>query len=249
VNDDLSLLRVEIVRAAIRHRRTRQQWRRAVAVFAVTGIVCGLIAVVIGALVGPDSEPRDTSAVTVKRTQDSVVIDVVDSSHPDKVIADLRSVGVTVKRVERTTGPSKVGTVVSLMPEGVPATSTKDHELVVPLHVPTLVLVGVGVPAQRGMLYDVGTDAFALGEPFWCRSWQGQDSSSLASEIADDEVSVEVIDHAVGPVDDVPSGKVVLSATAVAADRVIVTIGDPGANTSTSAPPAACIASSRTSRH
>lgn len=218
-------LRDELVRAAVRQRRLRRRNRTVGLVAAVLVLLAGLAAVIAGAVIGSDEDTAEATTVDVDKTPTGTKVTIIDPTRPDEVIAELRSAGVTVERIERKTGPSKVGTVVSLVvPDD--ANQLVGNALEVQLDGAARVQVGVGVATPEGGDYEIGTDAFANGEPLWCKSWPGQPTEEFADVVRSDDVAVKVVDAQSGPIDDLPSGKVVVSATAIAANRVLVTVDD-----------------------
>lgn len=216
-------LRDELVRAAVRQRRVRRRNRTIGMAAALVLLVAGAGAVVAGAVIGSDDHAAEATTVDVSRTPTGTHVTIIDPSRPDDVVADLRSAGVGVDRIERATGPSKVGMVVSLVV--VDGDNQLDGKaLEVELDSVARVQVGVGVAADEGADYDIGTDAFAEGEPLWCRSWPGQPTDQLADVIASRVLAVKVVDRRDGPLDALPRNKVVVSATALASDRVLITV-------------------------
>lgn len=218
-------LRDELVRAAARQRRARRRSRVLGIAAATVVLVAGLAVVVVGAVIGSDNDVAEASTIDVVKTPTGTKVTIIDPTRPDEVIAELRSVGVTVQRIDRATGPSKVGRVVSLVvaddAEGLTGNALEVH-----VDGRARVQVGVGVAAPAGGDYDIGTDAFAEGEPLWCLSWPGQPTQQLADLLRSHPLAVKVVDDQAGPIDELPRDKVVVSATALAANRVFVTIDD-----------------------
>lgn len=218
-------LRDEFVRAAVRQQRRRRRNRALGIAAAAVVLAAGLAAVVAGVLIGSDEQAAEASTVDVVKTPTGTTVTVIDPTRPDEVIDELRSAGVTVDRVERATGPSKVGTIVSLVVLD-DANRMVGNALEVQLDGRARVQVGIGVLAPEGGDYDVGTDAFAMGEPLWCLSWPGQPTRQLAALVRSQALAVKVVDNQVGPIDALPLDKVVISATALAEKRVLVTVDD-----------------------
>jgi hypothetical protein len=225
MNSYAEQLRDEIVSAAVRQHRARRRRRAIVVGGAGVVAVAGVIALVVGLLVAPDERPAAADGtVEVVREEHTTLVRIVDPAKPDEVVADLRAIGLDVERVERPTGPSLVGAVVSLVVED--STPTDGTEFLSAYVAPgSHVEVGVGVPANEGEAYAVGTDAFAAGEPLDCLGWPGQTGAELAVVAERAGISLQVIDEEQGPVEHIPTDRVVLRGTAISVDRVLVSVG------------------------
>jgi hypothetical protein len=195
--------------------------RVGLASMVVVGVAC-VVAVV--AMPADDPAPADATTVNVQRDADAVVIEIVELDDPQRVVGDLRASGVDVRTLERPTGPSRVGHLVSLaVSSGEPQPSGR--AFAVRVREGDVVEVGIGIVADEGASYDVGTDAFLPGEPLHCLSWPGQSTVELA-EVTRGRLKVRAVDDELGPVEQLPADKVVVRATAIAADRVVVTVDD-----------------------
>jgi hypothetical protein len=190
-------------------------------------VVAGIVALLVGVLVDPDDDAASAGqAVRATRSEAMTYVEILSPDRPDDVLADLRSVGVDARSEDRATGPSRVGKVVSIVVEGASGQAAKPPGGMFAAYVePTAkVIIGVGVATPAGGLYDVPTDAFEAEEPLRCLSWPGQATADLSAVVADTDLDLRVIDDDTGPLETVPPGRVVVAATAVAADRVIVYI-------------------------
>jgi hypothetical protein len=220
-------LRDELVTAARRRARARRV-RLMIGATAVAGV---LVAVAATALTVGDDPPAGASTISVTRESDAIVVAVLEQGDPEGVQRDLRAAGVSVTTLDRRTGPSRIGTIVSMsLAEG--SMVSTDGALSVRVVEGASVQLGVGVPAEPGTFYDAGTDALAVGEPLRCVSWVGQSTGELARAAV--HVALQVIDREKGPVETLPLDKVVVNATAIASDRVLVTVDD---GEPTAAPP------------
>jgi hypothetical protein len=245
VNRYAEQLRDELVDAAVRQHRARRRRRAIVSAGAGFVAVAAVVAIVVGVVVGSDDDTPAAASEAVRATRSDVstLVEILEPDKPDEVLANLRAIGISAERVERPTGPSKVGTVVSVAVEGESRPSGNTNSLLsVYVDSRAKVSVGVGVPTPEGGLYDIATDAFAPGEPLHCLSWPGQTTDDLAAVVTRASVNVRAIDAQSGPLEELPSGRIVSAATAVAADRVIVMVDDgPSAG-----PPPECAAGSST---
>jgi hypothetical protein len=223
-------LRDQLVAAAVREHRSRHRRRALVSAGAGVVVVAGVVALLVGVLVDPDEDAASAGqSVRATRGGDSTYVEILTPDRPDDVLTNLRAVGVEASSVDRPTGPSKVGTVVSVAIEGESTAAATPPGGLLAMYVDRAaeVVIGVGVPTPVGGLYDVATDAFAVGEPLQCRSWPGQSTADLAAVVARSEpdLDLRVIDEQTGPLEDLPIDRIVVAATAIAADRVIVMIG------------------------
>jgi hypothetical protein len=229
VNRYADELRDAVVDAAVRQHRTRRRRRAIVSAGAGFVVVAGLVALVVGLLVGSgDDTPATASdAVRATRSDATTLVEILEPDKPDDVLADLRAIGISAQRMDRPTGPSKVGKVVSVAVDG-DSTPTQNLDSFFSVYVDSQakVTIGVGVPTPDGGLYDIATDAFAEGEPLHCLGWTGQATDDLATVVAREGIDVRVIDSESGPLEELPPGRVVAAATAVAANRVIVMVDD-----------------------
>lgn len=172
-------LRAELVTAARRDRR-RRRGRIAGAVTAAAAAAAGSVA-----LLWPSPAAAD---VEVRFRGDDVVVSIVDlQTDPDEVRDAMEDAGLAAEVVGAPTGPSAVGRFagVSLTAPGpVPVTTSGSDGVtfdgfVVPRDYPGTILITVGVPAEPGQMYDVGTDALAPGEPLACRAVVGRTVADL----------------------------------------------------------------------
>jgi hypothetical protein len=220
-------LRDELVQAATRQHRARRRRRAVVGAGAGAVALAGVIALLVGLLVSPSEDPASAEGtVRVVREDQSTLVEIVDIDRPDEVVADLRAIGLEVSRTDRRTGPSRVGKVVSFVVDTSRPTTNIDAFFSAYVEAGTHVEVGVGVDTPRGEGYDIGTDAFADGETLHCLSWPGQPTAELASVARANNVDLLVVDRETGPVDGLPAGGVVISATALSIDRVQVLVGE-----------------------
>jgi hypothetical protein len=221
-------LRDEIVQAASRQHRTRKRRRAVVKAGAAFVVVAGVVVVLVGLFVAPSEDTATADGtVQVTRVEERTLVEIVMPDRPDEVIADLRAAGLTAEQVDRTTGPSRVGQVVSVVVDGDSMPSDKPSGLSVYVDGRARITVGVGVAAADGDdYYDVSTNAFDEGEPLYCRSWPGQSTDELAKVVRSDGLAVRVIDDTAGPSAELPPGRVVLSATALSPLAVQVLTGD-----------------------
>jgi hypothetical protein len=115
------------------------------------------------------STPAVATVVRIDAQPDgSLRVELLDAdANPATIERDLREAGIasTVRRAA--TGPSRVGTIISVV---IPATvgATVDlatREFILPPRVSGTITLTVGVAAKPGQRYDQPSSAFAPGEP------------------------------------------------------------------------------------
>jgi hypothetical protein len=227
MNGYIELLREEVVHAAVREHRARRRRRAVAKVGAGLVVIAGIVVVLVGILIAPGQEPASADdSVRVTREPQATLVEILAPDRPEDVVRDLRAAGLTADRVDRATGPSRVGMVISVVIDpGMTPTENTNGLISAYVSGDARLEIGVGVATPKGEAYDVGTDALAPGEPLDCRSWPGQSADQLAETARSLGVSVSFIDEAIGPVQEPPPRRIVRSATAIAADRVVVMIG------------------------
>jgi hypothetical protein len=227
VNGYVDALRDELVAAAVRQHRGRHRRRAIVSAGAGVVVVAGIVALLVGVLVDPDDDSASADqAIRATRAEESVYLEILSFDHPEDVLADLRAAGIDASSQEHATGPSRVGKIVALAVDGESdqPVNAQGAEFAAYLLPTAKVVVGIGVPAPAGGLYDMPTDAFEVGEPLRCRSWPGQSTADLAIVADEADLNLRVVDPETGPLESLPPDRVVTAATAIAADRVIVSV-------------------------
>jgi hypothetical protein len=155
-----------VAHGRLRRRRRRRQTGLAMAVVAVVALFA------TASLSLFDPQQAAAEPVKVERLADGSMLITIDKN--GALPADLNTalLGANINNITRemTTGPSRVGTIVSVAFDQ-PVTpfnidAKQGRELVLPAGYAGTVMVGFGVAAPRGSPYDQPADAFVHGEPF-----------------------------------------------------------------------------------
>jgi hypothetical protein len=212
--------------AAAPRRRSR---RRELAVAAMVAVALLSVALLVAV-----SRPEHVSAstISVQRTDEGVVVQVIEPTYPPReIFDDLRNAGLDARLELVPTGPSEVDRLVSFTTDGTGARVLPSHAIFVPKGWNGRFVVSGTVLAEAGERYLHPTDGYAKGEALACvgaRGARSTDVAAVASRLGLEVTWVDAEGASTTPSTDLVAGKAI--GTALRQVRVVL-------EPSTGAPP------------
>ncbi len=149
------------------HGRQLRRRRRRTIVLVVSASVVGIIAIVSGAMTLVGSSPAAADAIRVVSNPDGTrTVTILDpSATPDAISSALDRASILNRTTGETTGPSRVGTLLSITIDDSTGLSSSNRSITLPVGFTSVVSLTVGVAAKAGEQYAQPSNAFDRGEP------------------------------------------------------------------------------------